>query len=209
MKIGIIGAGKIGGTLARLFAQAGHQVALSNSREPSSLGSLVERLGPNVRATTIEEAATFGDVVFLSIPFGAYQTVPVKPLAGKIVVDDMNYYPERDGAIDFGGLTSSELVARHLTGARLVKSVNTMRFDLLAEGGKPATPESQRLAHFVASDDVQAKATVSHLIDDIGFTPVDTGSLREGGRKQEPGSPIYARPLNASQARQVLAGNAA
>ena len=209
MKIGIIGAGRIGGTLARLFAQAGHQVALSNSRGPDSLALLVQSLGPNVRAATVAEAAAFGDVVFLSIPFGAYQSVPVEPLVGKIVVDDMNYYRERDGQIDFSGLTSSELVARHLTGARLVKAFNTMRFDVLGRDGNPDAPESQRLALFIAGDDPDAKAVVSQLIEEIGFAAVDTGSLREGGRLQQPGSPIYVRPLTAAQARQVLAGKAA
>jgi len=209
MKIGIIGAGRIGGTLARLFAQAGHQVALSNSRGPSSLTSLVQQLGPNVRAATVEEAAAFGDVVFLSIPFGAYQTVPAKPLVGKIVVDDMNYYPQRDGEIDFGGLTSSELVARHLPGARLVKAFNTMRFDLLAREGKAGAPESERLVLFLAGDDAEAKETVAHLIEEIGFAPFDTGSLREGGHMQEPGSSIYTRPLTPAQARQVLDRKAA
>jgi 8-hydroxy-5-deazaflavin:NADPH oxidoreductase len=209
MKIGIIGAGKIGGTLARLFSKAGHQVALSNSRGPDSLANQAQQLGPNVKATTVDDAANFGDVVFLSIPFGQYQTVPAKTLVGKIVVDGMNYYPERDGQMDFGGVTSSEVVARYLLGARLVKSFNTMYFQTLGQDGKPNAPESQRLALFVAGDDSQAKETVCRLIEEIGFAPVDTGSLSEGGSRQQPGSPIYARSLTATQARETLAGKAA
>lgn len=205
MKIGIIGAGHIGGTLARLFARAGHEVMVSNSRGPQSLMPLVTQLGPNVMAGTVPEAAAFGDVVILAIPYGQYQTIPADPLRGKIVVDAMNYYPERDGQIDFHGLTSSELVAQHLPGARIVKAFNTMRFDKLGSAGRPMAPESERLALFVSGDDWQAKATVAQLIRDIGFTPIDMGTLHEGGRMQQPGSPIYTRELTPEEARQVLA----
>src|SRR5712691_8921278 len=120
MNIGIIGSGMIGGTAARLFVRAGHQVAISNSRGPTSLASLVGDLGSGARAATIERASSFGEVVLLTIPFGKYQTLPGKPLEGKVVVDAMNYYPRSDGRIEFGDLTSTELVARHLRGARLV-----------------------------------------------------------------------------------------
>lgn len=209
MKIGMIGAGKIGGTLARLFARAGHRIALSNSRGPESLAREIERLGPHVHAATVDGAARFGDVVFLAIPFGAYETVPPEPLEGKIVVDYMNYFEERDGPMDFQGLTSSELVARHLPGARIVKAFNTMRFDVLGTEGRPGAPEHERLAIFVAGDDPEAKEIVSRLIEEIGFAPIDTGSLREGGRLQEPGSPTFTRRLTASQARELLARKAA
>lgn len=209
MKIGMIGAGKIGGTLARLLAQAGHRIALSNSRGPASLAREIERLGPQVQASTVQGATEFGDVVFLAIPFGAYRTVPAEPLEGKVVVDCMNYFEERDGRMDFHGLTSSELVARHLPGARIVKAFNTMRFDVLGQEGKPGAPEHERLAIFIAGDDAEAKAMVSGLIEEIGFAPVDTGSLREGGRMQEPGSPTFTRRLTAAQAHEVLARKAA
>ena len=205
VNIGIIGAGHIGGTAARLFAEAGHQVAVSNSRGPATLTSLVQQLGPNVRAVTVEEAATFGEVVLLAIPFKAYTDLPAPQLAGKIVIDAMNYYPRRDGQIDFGGLTSSELVARQLPGARIVKAFNTMYFQTLATAGKPGAPMNERLVLFVAGDDPDAKAVVSRLIEEIGFALVDTGSLREGGRKQQPGSPIYSQEMSPEEAREALA----
>jgi len=126
MNMGIIGSGNIGATTARLFTEAGHKVAVSNSREPESLESLVEEIGPRARATTVEEAAAFGEVVLVAMPLFAYETLPSDQLAGKIVVDAMNYYEGRDGQIDFDGLTSSELVARGLPGARVVKAFNTM-----------------------------------------------------------------------------------
>ncbi len=202
MNIGVIGSGNIGANAARLFAQAGHDVAISNSRGPESLQELVADIGPNVRAATVEEATDFGEVVLLAIPFFAYETLPAEPLAGKVVIDATNYYEGRDGQIDFGGLTSSELLARHLPDARLVKAFNTMYYETLANEGRTSEGED-RLALFLAGNDDEAKATVSELIEEIGFDPVDTGSLRASG-KQEPGSPVYNEPMTADQARKAL-----
>jgi predicted dinucleotide-binding enzyme len=206
MNIGIVGSGNIGATAARLFADAGHDVAVSNSRGPESLGPLVEEIGSKVRAATVEEATDFGEVVLVAMPFFAYEALPADRLAGKVVVDGMNYYEQRDGRIDFDGLTSSEVVARHLPNSRLVKAFNTMYYQTLRMQGRPSAPTEERLVLFVAGDDGEAKAVVSRLIEEIGFAPVDTGSLREGGRKQEPGSPIYNVPMTAGRAREELAG---
>lgn len=204
MNIGIIGSGKIGGTTARLFARAGHEVAISNSRGPESLRSLVEELGPSVRATTPEEAARFGDIVLVAVPLKAYRDLPAEALSGKIVVDAMNYYPGRDGQIDFGGRPTSEFMARQWPGARVVKAFNTMNFQPLGSEGKPGTPIDERLALFVAGDDPDAKATVARLIEEIGFAPIDTGSLGDTAR-QEPGARIYNNPMTAPEARAALA----
>lgn len=206
MNIGIIGAGKIGATAAQLFVRAGHHVAISNSRGPAALASLVEDLGAKARAVSTEEAASFGEVVLVAIPFGKYQTIPGKPLEGKVVVDAMNYYSQRDGRIEFGDSTSTELVAQHLRGARVVKALNTMYYETLATKGRQETPLEDRLALFVAGDDVNAKAIVSRLIEEIGFAPVDTGSLHDGGRLQQPGSRIYNHPMTAREARIALSG---
>jgi predicted dinucleotide-binding enzyme len=142
MNIGIIGSGNIGANTARLCAKAGHQVAISNSRGPDSLRPLAEEIGDGARAATIEEAADFGEVVLVTIPFFAYEVLPADRLAGKIVVDATNYYPGRDGQIDFGGLTSSELVARHLPDARLVKAFNTMYYETSLQRAAPETTAS-------------------------------------------------------------------
>ena len=203
MNIGIIGAGNIGANAARLFAGAGHEIAISNSREPESLTALVEEIGTNARAATVEDAASFGDVVLVAIPFWRYGSLPAGPLSGKIVVDAMNYYEGRDGRIDFGDLTSSEMVARRLPDARLVKAFNTMYYETLRTEGNRSGGD--RLVLFVAGDDEEAKAVVSRLIEEIGFEPVDTGSLRDGGRKQQPGSPIYNNPMPAERVRETLA----
>ena len=202
MDIGIIGSGNIGANAARLFAQAGHDLAVSNSRGPESLEPLVDEIGSNARAATTAEAAGFGEVVLVAIPFFARDTLPAKELNGKIVIDATNYYPGRDGEIDFDGLTSSELLARSIPGARFVKAFSTMYYETLANEGRPRSED--RLVLFISGDDEEAKAAVSGLIEEIGFAPVDTGSLKDGGRKQQPGSPIYNEPMAANEAHRVL-----
>jgi predicted dinucleotide-binding enzyme len=204
MNIGIVGSGMIGATTAQLFIRAGHAVAISNSRGPGSLAGLVADLGPSAHAATVEEAASFGEVVLLAIPLGAYTTLPAKSLSGKIVVDAMNYYPQRDRGIDLGGRTSSEVVAEHLPGARLVKAFNTIYFKTLAAEGRPDVPVDKRLAIFLAGDDTVAKAVVAHLIEEIGFAPVDTGGLHDGGERQQPGSPLFNRPMTGAEAQAAL-----
>jgi len=204
MHIGIIGSGKIGGTVARLSVGAGHQVAISNSRGPDSLASLVESLGSQARAASIEEASSFGEVVLVAIPFGKYLTIPAKPLEGKVVVDAMNYYAQRDGRIEFGDSTSTELLSQHLRGSRVVKAFNSLYYGTLATKGQSEARGEDRLAVFVAGDDAGAKAIVSRLIEDIGFAPVDTGSLHDGGLLQQPDGPLYNHPRTAREARTVL-----
>jgi 8-hydroxy-5-deazaflavin:NADPH oxidoreductase len=205
VKIGIIGAGNIGSTAAKLFVAAGHEVAISNSRGPDTLTDIVEGIGGGVRAVTIEEAADFGEVVLEAIPFGRYEELPADRLAGKILIDASNYYPGRDGRIDLDGLTSTELLAHHLSESRVIKAFNTMYYATLASEGRPDASVEERLVLFVAGDDKDAKSIVSDLIDEIGFAPMDTGPLNESG-KQEPGAPVYNNPMTPEQARETLAG---
>jgi predicted dinucleotide-binding enzyme len=207
MRIGLIGAGHIGGTLARLFVQAGHQVAVSNSRGPQTLVDLVQSLGDNAKATTPQEAAEFGDVVVVSVPLKAYGDVPVEPLAGKVVIDTNNYYAQRDGQIaelDDDSTTSSELLAGHLKNARVVKAFNQLRADHLGERGHPAGAPG-RLAIPIAGDDPDAKKVVAHLIDEIGFDAVDTGSL-SSGRLFQPGTSLYGTNPSPETIREVVEG---
>ena len=205
MNIGVIGSGNIGATAARLFAGAGHEVAISNSRGPETLGGLVAEIGPGVRAATVDEAAEFGEVVMEAIPFNRYGELPAGKLEGKIFITASNYYPDRDGEINHGGLASSELVQRHLPGARVVKAFNTIYFRRLAENGRPDAPPEEREVIFVSGDDEEAKNVVSGLIEEIGFVPVDAGTLAES-RRQEPGSPVYNVPMRPAEAREMLAG---
>jgi predicted dinucleotide-binding enzyme len=205
MKIGIIGSGNIGATLAHLFAKAGHQVEISNSSGQASLNALVKSISSNnVTAATPEGAVRFAQVVLLAIPWRKKHELPPSDLfKGKIVIDAMNPYSENFEVIDLGNSTSSEEVTKQLPSARLVKAFNTMYYEMLRTGARNS--QDERLVLFVAGDDPDAKAVVSKLIDEIGFTPVDTGSLREGGRKQQPGSSIYNDPMTVEVAYKRLA----
>ena len=207
MKIGIIGSGNIGATAARLFARAGHEVAVSNSRGGEGLETLIAELGGRGRATGVAEAARFGEVVLVAVPFGKYETLPAEAFEGKVVIDAGNYYPQRDGQfaqLDGGRATSSELLASHLKGARLVKGFNTIWFEHLARQGDTSLPLEERRAIFIAGDDEEATRTAARLIEEIGFAAVDTGSLGEGGRRQQVGAPVYNKELSAREAAEVL-----
>ena len=207
MKIGIIGAGYIGGTAARLFIDAGHEIALSNSRNPHTLEARVEELGPSARTATPAEAARFGDVVLLAVPLKSHRDLPAAELRGKIVIDAMNYYPERDGHIpqlDSGETTSSEMVAGELPGARVVKAFNTIWFEHLKSRGNRNAPLQQRRAIFIAGDDAEAKRVVAQLISEIGFGAYDMGALRDG-RNQQPDAPVYNRELTVDEAAALVA----
>jgi 8-hydroxy-5-deazaflavin:NADPH oxidoreductase len=207
MKIGIIGSGRIGGTLAGKLSAAGHEVGLANAHGPRSLEEKARDLGPGVRPMTVEEAAGYGEVVIVSIPFGSYRTVPAEPLRGKVVVDTGNYYPERDGhfrELDDDSTTSTELVQEHLRGARVVKAFNAVRWTVLQDEGE-SRGAAGRLAMPLAGDDRDAKLVVAGFIDEIGFDPVDVGDLAHGGRQIQPGAPVYVAHMSADEMRRRLA----
>jgi predicted dinucleotide-binding enzyme len=187
MRIGIIGAGNIGHALAVRFAAAGHQVMLSNSRGPDTLTAVVASIPGDVRAGTVPEAARFGEVVAVAIPLRAIGDLPPDPFAGRLVVDANNYWPQRDGHIlelDADRTTSSELLASRLPGATVVKAFNTIHYRRLLDDSHPELPAADRLEVPVAGDDAGAKRMVIDLIDQIGFTGVDAGTLAEGRRLQ-------------------------
>jgi predicted dinucleotide-binding enzyme len=164
VKIAVIGSGKIGSTAARLFLEADHDVAIANRHGPDSLAAVVAELGPRASAAPLEDAARASELALPTIPFGAYGQLPAPAFAGKVVIDANNYYPGRDGQIpklDRGHSTSTELTARHLTDATLVKSFNTVYYRTLASAGDVAKPEEERLALCLASDDDDATRIVS------------------------------------------------
>jgi predicted dinucleotide-binding enzyme len=204
--IGFIGAGHIGSTLARLAVEHGHRVVLSNSRGPETLADLVAELGSEASAGSPEDAAKAGDLVVVTIPVKGIDSVPVAPLAGKVVIDTNNYYPQRDGQIedlDEHRTTSSSLLQQHLPDAKVVKAFNHIRFSDIPTDGAPAgTPGRRALAVF--GDDAEAKSVVAALIDEFGFDVVDGGPLAESWRI-EPGTPGYVTRVDADQLREVLA----
>ncbi len=204
--IGFIGAGHIGSQLARLAVSHGYDVVLSNSRGPETLAALVKELGPKARAATPVEAATAGDIVVVTIPLKNYRTVPVEPLAGKIVIDTNNYYPQRDGHIpelDNESTTTSELLQAHLPTSRVVKAFNHIYAAALTTRGlAPGTPNRRALV--IAGDDQAAKAAVTGLLDEFGFDTVDAGPLKEGWRIQRD-TPGYGPRRTADELRRDLA----
>lgn len=204
--IGLIGAGHIGSQVARLAVANGYDVVLSNSRGPETLAPLIAELGPRARAATPVEAAKAGDFVVVTVPLKAYQQVPVEPLAGKIVIDTNNYYPERDGHIpelDNESTTTSELLQSHLPKSRVVKAFNHIYAAQLTTDGRPAGTPNRR-ALVIAGDDAGAKAKVTQLLDQFGFDTVDAGPLREGWRIQRD-TPGYGPRRNAEELTADLA----
>lgn len=205
MRIGIIGAGHIGGTLTRRLSALGHEVFVANSRGPDTLRDLAQETG--AMPVTVEEAARSGEVVIVSIPEGAIPRLPQGLFDGVpedvVVVDTCNYYPQRDGRIDAieQGLPESVWVARML-GRPIIKAFNTIPARSLSEKGMPkGTPG--RVAIPVAGDDDAAKRKVMGLIDELGFDPVDTGPLSESWR-QQPGTPVYVQDYDALRVAEAL-----
>ena len=204
--IGLIGAGHIGSQLARIGIAHGYNVVISNSRGPETLSALVTELGPKARAATAVGAAEAGDIVVVTVPLKNYRKVPVAPLAGKIVIDTNNYYPQRDGHIpelDNESTTTSELLQAHLPTSKVVKAFNHIYAAELTSDGQPAGSKNRR-ALVIAGDDQMAKATVTHLLDDFGFDVVDAGPLREGWRIQRD-TPGYGPRRTAEELRKDLA----
>jgi hypothetical protein len=204
--IGIIGAGHIGSQVARLAVRSGYDVVISNSRGPETLTGLVAELGSNARASTPVDAAKAGDIVVVTIPLKSYRTVPVEPLAGKIVIDTNNYYPQRDGHIpelDNESTTTAELLQAHLPTSKVVKAFNHIYAAELTEHGQAAGTKNRR-ALVIAGNDEAAKARVREIIDQFGFDVVDAGSLSEGWRIQRD-TPGYGPRRNVDELRRDLA----
>ena len=204
--IGLIGAGRIGSQIARLAVASGYDVVISNSRGPQTLSALLKELGLRARAGTALEAAQAGDVVVVTIPLKNYRQMPVEPLAGKVIIDTNNYYPERDGHIpelDDESTTTSELLQAHLPKSRVVKAFNHIYAAELTTHGQPAGSRNRR-ALVIAGDDPQAKKTVAHLLDQFGFDTVDAGPLKEGWRIQRD-TPGYGPRRTAEELRRDLA----
>jgi predicted dinucleotide-binding enzyme len=188
----------IGSTVARLAVDAGYDVVLSNSRSPDTLRDLVAQLGPQACAAKADEAAAAGEIVLISVPLKAYPALSKTPVAGKVVMDTGNYYPERDGEIselDAKTLTDSEYLARHLPGARVVKVFNNIFFKHLLNLARPGDAADRSFLP-IAGDDDSSKATVVDFLDSIGYGAVDAGPLSEGWR-QQPGTPVYGPPYGS------------
>ncbi len=211
MKICIIGSGNIGGTLGRHFARAGHEVLFS-SRHPEKLRSMAEEVG--AQTGTPEEAARFGGVIRLAIPFGQNESVARQIgsfTSGKILIDATNPYPQRDGEVaqrirDDEEQTATAYTAGLFPEARVVKAFSSVYYEALQE--QAFNEGDERIAVQIASDDEEAKQTVADLIEDIGFAPQDLGGL-EAGRYFEPDAPLFAKNLPIREAEALYREQAA
>lgn len=204
MKIGIIGAGFVGRSIAKLALQAGHDVMLSNSRGPQTLFSLRPMIGCQVGSA--DEAAEFGEVVVIAVPLSAINALPVAGIKNKHVIDAVNYYPQRDGDIaelDSGQTTTSELLARNLPTARITKAFNAIPMTQLESDGLAAGAENRR-ALPLAGDDQEGKAIAAALYDAFGFDALDVGPLSEGWRFER-GTPAYCVPMSRRALAETLA----
>jgi len=207
MKIGIVGAGNIGGNLTRRLVALGHEVSVANSRHPETLEALAAETGAS--AVLAADAADGADVVVVTIPLKAVPDLPADLLDGAaddvVVIDTCNYYPQqRDGRIDGieDGMTESRWVEQQL-GVSVVKAFNGIYAEHLLTRALPAGAAG-RIALPVAGDDAAAKAVVMELVDSLGFDPVDGGGLDDSWR-QQPGTPVYGSDLDADGVRRALA----
>ena len=206
MRIGIIGAGNIGGALARHLVKFGHQVSIANSRGPESLTALATEIG--ARPVSVVDAAKAGDIVIIAIPTKAVAALPLELFANApnnmVVIDTGNYHPElRDGRIDGidRGMLDSQWVAQQI-GHPVIKAFNNIFAKSLFEKGVPRGTAG-RIALSVAGDSLDAKAVVLRLVDDLGFDPVDGGDLDNSWR-QQPGTPAYCKDLEAVDMQRAL-----
>ncbi|MCX4151589.1 MULTISPECIES: NADPH-dependent F420 reductase [Paraburkholderia] len=204
MKIGILGAGFLGRAIATVAKNHGHEVMISNFRDPRTLISTGAALG--CALGTAEEAAKFGDVVVVTVPFSNIDALPVAALDGKIVIDTCNYYPDRDGhieALESRSTTTSQMLATALPGAKVVKAFNAILAKDLETDGKPADAPNRRALPF-AGDDERAKHVVSGLLDQFGFDPVDAGALADSWRFER-AKPVYCIALDRAGIVEGLA----
>lgn len=207
MNIGIIGSGHIGALVGRLWVNAGHDVRFS-SRHPEQLAAMVKELGPHASAGTIAEAAAFGDVVLISVPYGALPELGRSlggALAGKIVLETGNIYPARDGAVAQevidSGLGSGVWSSRYLPGTRLVRAFNTVWDQTLSKA--IAAGKGREIGIPLAGDDREAVATAARLVTDAGFDPVVVGGLDQAGRF-DVGAAVYNTGMSAAEIRHTL-----
>lgn len=205
MKIGIIGSGNIGGTLGQHWAKAGHEVMFS-SRNPEELKLMAAEAG--AQTGTVQQAATFGEVILLAIPFGKIPELAqqIGQLDNKILIDATNPYPQRDGdlarqVIEDESQTATGYTASQFPGAHTIKAFNSIYYKVLEE--KAFRTGDERIAVQICGNDVQAKQTVMHLIAAIGFAPQDIGDLKSG-TVFEPGAPLYNKNLTIDEAESLL-----
>lgn len=203
--IGILGAGKLGTTLAQLALAAGHKVYLAGSGDPAKIALTAEIITPGATAVSAHEAAEKSEIVILALPLSKFRNLPVDALAGKLVIDAMNYWWEVDGPreeIIESDTSSSEAVQAFLPQSHVVKSFSHMGYHHLHDGAKPTgTPGRKALA--IAGNNTEDTGTVAELVDQLGFDPIIVGDLA-AGKLLEPGMPAFGANLTASELTKLI-----
>jgi predicted dinucleotide-binding enzyme len=198
--IGILGSGRVGSNLAKAAITHGYDVVLSNTQGPDSLAGLVEELGPRASAATPAKAAAAGDFAIVAIPLATIGQVPVEPLAGKVVIATINYFPQRSGhvpEIDDGTTTAPGLLRAHLPASRVVRAFSMINAEEMSgDGHPPGDPRRRALA--LAGDDPAAKQLVAGLYEEFGFDTVDIGGLDESWRV-DAGQPAFVTRQNVAE----------
>jgi 8-hydroxy-5-deazaflavin:NADPH oxidoreductase len=207
--LGILGAGRAGATLARKAAEAGYRVLIAASGDPDAIALMIEIIAPGAEPRLAADVIPEADAVVLAVPFAKHGSLPLHRLGGKLVIDAMNYWAPSDGElpeVTGSELGTSELVRAKLPpGTRVVKALNTVGYHELDLDGRPkGAPDRKAIA--VAGDDREAVRAVSHLIDDLGFDPVDAGGLANGWAL-EPGTSVFGTGLNAESTADYLRRN--
>jgi len=202
--IGIIGAGKLGTALAQRFIESGYTVSMANSKGPESLSFILDILLPDVHARTIPMLAVESDVIIFAIPLHKYTSLDPALFAQKIIIDAMNYWPPTEGQIEAfdRGISSSEVLQHYFSQSKLVKSMNHIAYNELNEHNLSHNVNTRRVI-FLASDDANARKTVSELVNAIGFDAVPTGNL-DSGRLFQPDTPLFNARLTKKEAEILL-----
>ncbi len=204
--IGILGSGHVGTNIALAAIANGYDVVLSNTRGPETMASLIDELGAHAKAATSEDAAAEGDFAVVAIPLSTVDQVPVGPLAGKVVIATINYFPERRGhiaEIDNGTTTAPGLLQRHLPQSKVVRAFNMINAEEMSHDGHPAG-DPRRRALALAGDDVEAKQLVAELYDQFGFDALDIGPLSESWRL-DAGQPAFVAHQDLDQLKRNVA----
>jgi 8-hydroxy-5-deazaflavin:NADPH oxidoreductase len=205
--IGIIGSGHVGSNIAKAAVAHGYDVVLSNSQGPDTLSGLVSELGARAKAATPIQAAAQGDFAVVAIPITAVSQVPVEPLAGKVVIATINYFPQRDGhiaEIDDGSITVPGVLQAHLPASRVVRAFSMINAAEMSSDGHPED-DPKRRALALAGDDPAAKRLVAGLYSEFGFDAVDIGNLAESWRL-DPGQPAFVTRQNLAELKENVAG---
>jgi 8-hydroxy-5-deazaflavin:NADPH oxidoreductase len=204
--IGIIGSGHVGSNLAKAAVAHGYDVVISNSTGPDSLAGLVGELGQQATAATPEQAAAAADFAIVAIPVTTVGQVPVKPLAGKVVIATINYFPKRDGPIaeiDNGTTTVPGVLQAHLPASKVVRAFSMIdAADMSGDGHPAGDPKRRALA--LAGDDAEARKLVAGLYDQLGFDTLDLGGLAESWRV-DPGQAAFVTRQNLAELRANVA----